>query len=311
MGDNARVWMPDAASTIAPEIDSLFYFVIWTSTIIFVGVIGAMLYFTFRYRRTAETHTPNPLPEHRLMEALWILTPLVLVMIVFTWGFKAYLRLNIAPKDSYQIQVLGKQWLWEFTYPNGVESAGELHVPVDRPVKLTMSSADVLHSFFVPAFRIKYDVLPNRYTSVWFQATKTGEFRIFCTEYCGTQHSAMLGKVVVHTETEFQEWLQTSGVGDMTPVEYGEVVFNQQNCVVCHSVDGSARVGPSLLRAFGKTESFEDGSSAVVDENYLRESILQPGARIVSGYPNAMPATYSTLRAEQVDALIAYIKSLE
>ena len=312
MGDKGTFWMPEQASALSPEIDSLFYFVFWASLILFVAVIGAMTYFAIRYRsRGDEEHTPRPLAEHKAVEVAWIVGPLILVLIVFTWGFKAYLKQNIAPADAYPIQVRASSWAWNFSYPNGTSVGTELRVPVNRPVKLTMSSDDVLHSFFVPSFRVKFDVLPNRYTSVWFEATEVGEFDIFCTEYCGTGHSAMLAKVIVQPEDEFNEWLATSGMGDMTPVEYGQVLFSQQNCAVCHSIDGTRGVGPSLKGILGRTEQFTDGTSLVADESYILESIVNPAARIVDTYPPAMPATYATLPQEQLDALVAYIASLE
>ncbi len=312
MGDKGTFWMPEQASTLAPEIDGLFYFVFWISVILFVAVIGAMTYFAIRYRRRGDgEHEPAPLAEHKSVEVAWILGPLVLVLLVFTWGFRAYLKQNIAPADAYPIQVRASSWAWNFTYPNGSAIGMELRVPVDRPVKLTMSSDDVLHSFFVPSFRVKFDVLPNRYTSVWFEATEVGEFDIFCTEYCGTGHSAMNAKVIVQSQEEFDEWLASSGMGDMTPVEYGQVLFRQQNCVVCHSIDGTRAVGPSMKGILGRTTQFTDGTSLVADENYILESIVNPAARVVNTYPPAMPGTYASLPAEQLDALVAYLSSLE
>ena len=312
MGDKGTFWMPEQASTLASEIDGLFYFVFWISLILFVAVIGAMVYFVFRYRRRGDgEHIPAPLAERKVVEIAWIAGPLILCLLVFTWGFKAFLKQSIAPADAYQIQVRASSWAWNFTYPNGTSVGSELRVPVDRPVKLTMSSDDVLHSFFVPSFRVKFDVLPNRYTSVWFEATEVGEFDIFCTEYCGTGHSAMLAKVIVQSEEDFKAWVATSGMGDMTPVEYGAVLFSQQNCAVCHSIDGTRGVGPTLKGLLGRPEQFTDGTSLIADDNYILESIINPAAKIVDTYPPAMPATYSTLQPQQLDALVAYIKSLE
>lgn len=305
--------LPDAASTLASEVDTLFNFVNVLSVLIFVGVIGAMFYFIVRYRhRRGTPHTPNPLKENIYVETGWILVPLILSMVIFTWGFKLYLKLNVVPANAYEVQVVAKQWLWEFTYPDGTKSTSELHVPVDTPVKLLMSSQDVLHSFFVPAFRIKFDVLPDRYTSVWFEATKEGEFSLQCTEYCGLQHSGMLGTVVVHSQRGFNEWLESSvDYSTLPPAEYGEILYNEQNCNACHTLDGTGAIAPSFQGLFGKTEQIDDGSSVLVDENYLRESIIDPGAQIVAGYQNAMPGIYGSLSAEQLDALIAFIKSVE
>lgn len=304
------VWLPTDASTLAPEYDSLFYFVLWTSVVIFVGVVAAMLWFTYKYRRQSPDERPELVEESKLMEISWVVIPTILVLIVFTWGFRAFIKFGVAPPDSYEITVRGQQWSWLFTYPNGVQSA-ELHVPVDRPVRLRMSSTDVLHSFAVPAFRIKQDVLPNRYAYVWFEATETGTFDVFCTEYCGTQHSGMLAEVIVQSQTEFDQWLQEAGTPEDMPLpELGERLYSQQGCQACHSVDGSDGVGPTFQNIYGTERSFTDGSSTTADENYLRQSILNPGENIVEGYQNVMPASYSSLSDREVSALVAYIRSL-
>ncbi len=308
MGENGNVWLPEGASTLAPSIDSLFYFVLIVSTILFVGVVAAMAYFAIRYRRRNASDIPSPVHESRLLEISWVVIPTILVLIVFSWGFRLYVEQGVAPPDSYKIQVQAKQWLWEFEYPNGAKAVNELRVPVDRPVQLTMSSADVIHSLFIPSFRVKYDVLPNRYTSVWFQATKTGEYDLFCTEYCGTQHSGMLAKVIVLTQDAFNEWLKTGGGNfeDMPLPEYGALLYEQQACVTCHSVDGTPKVGPTFKGLFGKNEQTESGS-ITADENYIRESIIEPQAHIVAGYPPVMPS-YASLDERQVSALIAFIQ---
>lgn len=310
MGENGNVWMPDAMSTVASEVDSLFYFVLWTSTIIFALVIVAKVYFAVRFRRKDPAEVPQPIHESKLLETAWIVIPTILVLIVFTWGFKVFVKLNSAPPDAYQITVRGKQWFWEFQYPNGTVVANEMHVPIGQPVKLLMSSEDVLHSFFIPDFRVKHDVLPNRYTSLWFEATAPGEYQIYCTEYCGTSHSGMLGKVIVQTEEEFAAWLNEQSQ-DLPPAELGANVFRQYNCGVCHSVDGTRIVGPTMKGLWGSERQFEDGGTAVADENYIRESVLNPGAHIVATYPNAMPATFGSLSAKQLDGLIAFIQTLE
>lgn len=311
MGDSGSLWMPESVSTLAPTIDNLFYFVTWVSTILFIGVVAGMVYLAWKYRRRSAEDVPEPVKESKVLEATWIVLPTLLVLVTFNWGFKAYIQAIVAPPDSYEIQVRGKQWLWEFEYPNGAITTNELRVPIGRPVKMIMSSTDVLHSFFVPAFRVKQDVLPNRYSTVWFQATKEGEYDIYCTEYCGTQHSGMLAKVMVQSQDEFNEWLESGGgnYDEMPLPEYGEVLYTQQVCNTCHSVDGSQKVGPTFQGLYGKTEQLADGSSVQVDDNYLREAILEPGASIVAGYPNVMPASYGSLNERQVSALIAYIKA--
>jgi cytochrome c oxidase subunit II len=310
MGENGTVWLPEAASTIAPEVDALFYFVYWTSAIIFVGVVAGIIYFALKYRRRDPAYVPPRSKDLHFLEMASIVIPTILVLIVFTWGFKVFVKLYAAPPDSYEITVRGKQWFWEFEYGNGAVVANEMHVPIGRPIKLNMSAEDVIHSFFVPDFRIKHDVLPNRYTSVWFEVNETGEHTIYCTEYCGTNHSAMLGKVVAEPEAEFQRWLADQNA-DRPPEEMGEQLFAQYTCNACHSVDGTPGVGPTMQGLFGNPRNLADGSSVTADENYLRESILNPTAKVAEGFAPVMPPTYSTLTAKQLDGLIAYIKTLQ
>lgn len=310
MNDGGTVWMPEGASTLAPTIDSLFYFVYWASLVIFVGVVVAMIYLAYTYRRESHADRAEVVEENKWVELSWIIAPTILVLIVFVWGFRAFVEVGVAPPDSYEIRVTGQQWLWEFEYPDGTTTTNELHVPVDRPVKLTMSSEDVIHSFFVPAFRVKYDVLPNRYTSVWFEATKEGTYKALCTEYCGTQHSTMLANVTVESQDAFENWLQSTGIPeDASPAERGEILYEQQQCNTCHSLDGTRLSGPTFQNLYGSTETLQNGETVEVDENYLRESILQPGEKIVQGFSNVMPASYSSLSEEEVTGLVAFIKA--
>ncbi len=311
MNDNGTLWLPEGASTLAPYIDSLFYFVYWASVILFVGTMAAMFYFVWKYRRRDHAEQPEKVKENIIMEASWIVVPTILVLVIFVWGFQAFIRVGTAPPDSYEIRVTASQWLWRFTYPNGTQTTNELHVPVDRPVELVMSSTDVIHSLFIPSFRVKFDVLPNRYTTLWFQATDEGEYDIFCTEYCGTQHSGMLATVVVESQGDFNEWVVTGGIDPSTlsPVEYGAALYEQQACNTCHSLDGSRLTGPSMQGLYGSTEQLADGTTVEVDDNYLRRSILEPGADIVAGYANVMPPSYSMLSEQEVSALIAFIEA--
>jgi len=310
MDDNGTLWLPEGASTIAGEVDALFYFIYWVSVIMFIGVIGTMGYFMVAYRRRSEADRPTPIKENKLVEASWIVIPTILVLIVFTWGFKSFIKLSVAPPNSYEITVRAQKWAWVFEYPDGVIS-NELHVPVSRPVKLRMSSGDVLHSFFVPEFRVKHDIVPNRYTSVWFEATRQDTFQVMCTEYCGTRHSYMLALVIVQSQDEFNRWLQESGIPeDASPAERGALLYQQQACNGCHSLDGTAVAAPSFQGLFGTERTFEDGATATADENYLRESILQSSAKIVEGYPDIMAAQRyeDRLTSEEIDALVAFIK---
>ena len=311
MNDNGTLWLPEQGSTLAPEIDGLFYFVYWVGVVLFALVIGCMIYFAFRYRRRSHADRPEPVHESKWMEAAWIVVPTILVLVIFTWGFRAFIDLQVAPPNSYEIDVQAQKWAWQFKYPNGAVTTDTLRVPVGRPVRLRMNSVDVLHSFFVPAFRVKQDVLPNRYTAVWFEATKQDTFQVFCTEYCGTLHSSMLANVVALGQDEFNAWLETGGVdpSELDPVEYGALLYRQQACVGCHSVDGSDGVGPTFQGLYGAQRQFEDGTSAVADDNYLRESIVEPSAKIVQGYPPVMPPNYASLTEDQLAALIAFIEA--
>jgi len=222
--------------------------------------------------------------------------------------------MNIAPKDALEIKATGQKWFWTFDYPNGANSMNDLVVPVGKPVKLLMSSQDVIHSFFVPDFRVKMDVLPNRYTITWFEALNVGEYDIYCTEYCGKGHSEMLGKVKVMTEDEYSAWLESAAVDipeGMSLEEAGEMLYTSKACATCHSIDGSPGVAPSFLGKFGSMERLVDGSDQLVDENYIRESILNPQSKVVLGYQPVMPTYQGVITDRQIDALIAYMKTLK
>ncbi len=305
MGD---FWLPEAASTMAPKIDSLFTFVNVVSGVLLVGVVTAMLWFMYRYRRQDPAERPSPVKESKLLEISWIVIPTILVLLVFNWGFKSFVAQKTIPDNAYEIRVQARSWGWSFEYPNGV-TTDTLYVPADEPVKTTMSSQDVIHSFYVPAFRVKQDVLPNRYTSVWFEATKEGTYDLFCTEYCGRNHSEMDAEVKVVSRTRFDEWLESAGTPDDIPLpELGEKLYTQQGCQGCHSLDGSDMVGPTWKGLYGKTDhQMADGSTVTADANYLRESILQSGAKVVEGYQNVMPS-YASLSEREVTGLVEFIK---
>jgi len=308
MNQQSSIWLPEAASTVAGDVDALFYFILVTSIILFVGVIAAMVLFAWKYRRRSPNDRPEPVYENKIVEASWVVFPTILVAVVFVWGFKVFLDLGIAPPNSYEVNVTARKWSWTFTYPNGVVSA-DLHVPVNRPVKLRMSSEDVIHSFFVPAFRVKADVLNGRYSYVWFEATRKDTFIVACTEYCGTSHSDMYSRVIVQSQDDFDNWLtENMDDGTLTPAERGERLYTQQGCFACHSIDGSVAAGPTFLGLAGNTRNFTDGTNAVADDNYLRNSIVNPAQQIVEGYDNVMPGQYAaTLSSEDIDALVAFI----
>lgn len=314
--DTTGSWyLPGQHSTIAGEVDALFDFMLVASTILFVIVCGLSVYFVVRYRRRRTVLEPTYGKDHNLtLEILWTVIPIILVGIVFVWGFTTYLKMNVVPANAMEIKVTGQKWFWSFDYPQteGVTSVNELVVPVDKPVRLLMSSQDVIHSLFIPNFRIKMDVLPNRYSVTWFEATEIGEYNLFCTEFCGRSHSEMIGKVRVLSQLDYDKWLEESeGAGEgMSQEDYGAKLYVSKACVTCHSIDGSVGTGPSFLNKFGGIEQLRDGSSLTIDENYIRESILSPNAKVVAGFAPVMPTYQGLLKDAQIDALVAYIKSL-
>lgn len=302
---------PEPTSTTAAEVDSLFYFILVVSVVFFVIIVAAMVLFVMVYReRPGDTVESSP-DHNNTLEVVWTAIPTLIVGVIFYWGFVSFLDMRLPPDNSYEIQVTGKKWIWNFTYPNG-HVDNNLHVPVDRPVRLVMSSDDVIHSLYIPAFRLKMDVIPGRYTTTWFEANTPGDYTLFCAEYCGTQHSNMLAKVVVHPSGEFEPWLENAAnfMDKMTPVEAGEILYTRRGCAQCHSVDGSAKTGPTFLDVYGTQQAMTDGSTITVDENYLRESILEPQAKVRAGYKPVMPTYQGQLKDEEISALIAYIKSL-
>lgn len=305
-------WLPDAASTGAGEVDGGWNLVLWVSAFFFVLVVGAMSYFVIRYRRRSESEFPDAPDHNTKVEIVWTVIPIVIVIGLFAVGFRGFLNQAVAPGDSLEVYVTAEKWMWTFTYPNGTTSVNELRVPANRPVKLVMSSKDVIHSFYVPEFRIKRDVVPNSYTMLWFEPTKTGEMTIACTEYCGTGHSAMLGKVQVLPEPQFQEWLESGGEEKgVPPAVAGEKLAAKLACTTCHSTDGSAKTGPSWKGLYGHQAELADGRKLPADEQYLRESITEPNAKVVKGYQPVMPAFKGLVTQKQLDDLIAYIKTLK
>lgn len=304
------LFLPPAKSTIAGDVDALFGFITITSLIIFAGILLAMILFIVKYKRKSENDVTSLNDHNNTLEVVWSIIPVFLIVYVFYWGFTDFLRLKQAPDDAYEIQVIGQKWNWAFKYANGNTSPNELHVPAGRPVKLVMQSRDVLHSFYVPDYRIKHDVIPNRYTTVWFEAIEPGESIIFCTEYCGTSHSDMIAKVIVHSSEDFDKWLKESGgrPADMPLAEYGKQLYTKSGCQTCHSLDGSNLVGPSYKGIFGSNRPFADGTSAVADENYLRTSILEPNSKVVAGFAPVMPTYQGILSDDDISAIIEFIK---
>jgi cytochrome c oxidase subunit 2 len=305
--------LPPQKSTIASDIDALFNFINLVSAVILIGIVIAMVYFVWKYKRKSDNDVTSLVDHNTTLEVTWSAIPLVLIVFVFMWGFNDFMKMRTTPGDAYEIHVTGKSWLWEYTYVNGGKVLNDLYVPAGRPIKLVMTSSDVLHSFYVPDYRIKQDVVPGRYTTVWFEVLEPGESQIFCTEYCGRSHSDMMGKVYALEQSEFDEWLKSSGgrPEDVPLAEWGQKLYASSGCQACHSVDGSAIIGPSFKGSWESQRQFADGSTGVVDENYIRESIAYPNAKLVQGYQPVMPAYDGTFSDDDLSAIIEFIKSLK
>lgn len=311
--------LPEALSTLAPKVDELYNVIFIGSAILGFSVVLPMLYFVWKYHHS-RGHKAIPTKDHKGMEIAWTFLPLIPLFILFAWGFRDFMVASVAPDNSIRIRVRAEQWLWNFEQPNGMRENGMLVVPVHEPVQLVMSSKDVLHSFYIPVFRIKMDVVPGMYTTSWFEATQTGEFQIFCAEYCGTSHSGMLAKVKVLTREQYDAYLKEGPPPPTDPAtgqpvsgaKWGEMLFQQNQCWTCHSKDGSPSPGPTFKGVFGRHEALQDGTSVDVDENYIRESVLHPQAKIVQGFTNVlMPTFQGSLSDKQIDALISYIQTIK
>ncbi|MGB3544237.1 cytochrome c oxidase subunit II [Rubrivirga sp.] len=309
--EGGSVWLPPQESTTAHEIDGLFYFILYMSILLTLIVTAAMVYFVWKYRRKSNADRPIDVHESKWLEISWITVPTLLVLVVFFWGFRAYVSTSIPPSDAITINVKAQKWAWGFEYQNGMQGFNEVWVPVNTPIRMEMTSQDVLHSFYVPEFRIKHDVIPNRFSYVWFEAPREGVYQVLCTEYCGTAHSNMGARINVVSRTEYYEILRNGppGAGPVAPAVLGEQLYTARSCNTCHSVDGSSGVGPTWL---GLWEQAKPGSDqGIADEEYLIESILYPQAYITPGYENAnMPSYEGQLNDEQLAGLVAYIRVL-
>lgn len=299
---------PEQASTVAGRVDSLYLFLVGVSVFFASLIFLLVIYFAIKYRRRSETEYPRPIEGDLRLELLWTIIPFGLTIVMFIWGASLYFTLARPPAGAIEIHAVGKQWMWKFQHPTGQREINELHVPVGRPVQLTMASEDVIHSLFVPAFRVKMDVVPGRTTVTWFEATRTGEYHLFCAEYCGTQHAGMVGRVVVMGPVQYQQWL-TGGAIAEPPASAGENLFRSLGCNACHR-PGPGALGPPVEGLFGASKKLQTGETVRVDEDYLRESILNPNAKIVAGYQPIMPPFQGQITEEGILQLIAYIKSL-
>src|ERR1700722_466091 len=305
MFDNFPLW-PDRASTTAGNVDALYIFLLIVTALMTALIFTAVIYFAARYRRRAGV-LAEQIEGSTPLELTWSIIPLFVFLAIFAWGAVVFFKGRTPPRDSTEVYVVAKQWMWKLEHAEGQREINELHVPVGRDVKLIMTSQDVIHSFFVPAFRMKQDVLPGRYTVAWLHATKAGTYHLFCAEYCGTQHSGMIGSIVVMEPAQFEAWMSGGSTGPLSAS--GEKIFAELGCVTCHRADSQGR-GPNLQGIFGKPVQLEDGRTVTADENYIRESILDPGAKVVSGFKPVMPTFQGLVSEEQLTALVAYVKSL-
>ncbi len=310
MVDEGFRLFPVRASSMAGHVDALLFFWLVVSVVVTLGIAGAIVLLAFKYRKGSKANRRQSGHSSVLLEATWIGIPFVLSMVTFAWGASVFFQLFDPPDGAMEVHVVGKQWMWKFQHPDGRREINELHVPLGQPVRLNMISQDVIHSMYVPAFRVKHDVLPGRYTQLWFEATRAGAFHMFCAEYCGTQHSLMKGRVVVMEPAEYQAWLAGTTPGQ-TPIEGGAKLFEELRCATCHRAAGPEPSRcPPLEGLFGSTVTLTDGGTVTADEAYIRESILRPNAKIVKGYPAAMPPFEGQVGAEGMNDLVAYLKSL-
>lgn len=299
---------PKEASTIAPYADALYFFLL-AMTLVGVLIVGALVFgFSIRYRKERNPEATQ-IEGSTLLEATWTIIPLVIFLVAFVWGALLYFRIYNPPTNSMNIYIVGKQWMWKAEHPGGQHEINTLHVPIGRPVQLTMISQDVFHSYSIPEFRVKREVIPGRYTSVWFNATEPGVYHLFCTQYCGTLHSGMIGTVTALTPEDYEKWTAASTSG-MSLAQNGERLFASMGCNQCHTGDAAAR-GPNLAGLYGTKVKMEDGSTQLANEAFLRDTILNPSSHIPAGYKPIMPTYQGQLSEEGLIDLVEYIKSLK
>ena len=301
-------FFPQQASAQAAEVDAIYFFMVAVTAFFSILIAALVIFFAIRYRRRHRDEVGYAIHGSLALELLWTIIPFFIVMVMFAWGAKVFFDLFRPPAGAMEIYVVGKQWMWKVQHMDGQREINELHVPVGRPVKLIMGSEDVLHSYYIPAFRVKADVIPGRYNVLWFTATKAGTYHLFCAEYCGTKHSGMIGSVIAMEPQDFQAWLGGGRASD-SPVAAGEKLFTDLACITCHRSDTQGR-GPMLANVFGKQVELQDGRTVMADEAYIRESIVNPQAKIVAGFQPIMPTFQGLVTEEQLLQLISYVKSL-
>jgi cytochrome c oxidase subunit 2 len=301
--------VPDSASTFSWQVDALYFYLSGVTLFFALLISSVLIFFVIRYRRRTPYEIPRPIAGSHKLETVWTIIPFIIAMTMFGWGARVYFTQYKAPADAIEVYVVGKQWMWKLQHATGQREINQLHVPVGRKIKLIMTSEDVIHDFFVPAFRTKADVVPGKYTTLWFEATKPGTYHLFCAEYCGMNHSGMTGSVIVMEPREFDNWL-SGNTGTSTPAAAGQQLFQSLGCSSCHGVNGEGGRGPVLQGAFGKETDLQDGGKVKVDEAYVRESIINPQAKLVKGFGPIMPTFQGQISEDQLVQLVAFIKSL-
>jgi cytochrome c oxidase subunit 2 len=300
---------PEAASSTAASVDYLYWYMSAVTVIMTTVIFLTVFIFAVKYRRRSPNEIPPAIHGSLRLEIAWSVIPFIVMLTFFWWGAEIFFANASPPPDAMDVYAVGKQWMWKVQYPEGPREINELHVPIGRPVKVTLASEDVIHSFFIPAFRVKHDVVPGRYDTMWFTPTKPGRYHLFCAEYCGTEHSGMVGWVTVMTQPDYENWLSGGGTeGSMA--QQGEKLFQTMGCSTCHLLDQQGRC-PILRGVYGSRVQLQGGGTVVADDAYIRESILNPNAKIVAGFrPDIMPTFQGQISEEGILQLIVYIKSL-
>ncbi|MDQ5844783.1 MAG: cytochrome c oxidase subunit II [Acidobacteriota bacterium] len=303
-------FVPPSASTLSGKVDALYFYLSGVTVFFTLLISGVLIFFVIKYRRRSPFEIPRPVAGSHKLETLWSVIPFIIAMSIFAWGAQVYFQMYRPPNNADEIYVVGKQWMWKIQHSTGQREINELHVPTGRKIKLIMTAEDTIHDFFIPAFRIKADVLPGRYTTLWFEATKPGTYHLFCAEYCGMNHSGMIGSVVVMQPTDFDDWL-SGNAGQQSPAVAGQQLYESLGCVSCHGAQGEGGRGPALVGLFGKQVFLTNGQTVTADEGYVRESIENPQAKLVSGFGPIMPTFQGQVTPEQLIQLMAFIKSLQ
>ncbi|MGH9908184.1 MAG: cytochrome c oxidase subunit II [Pyrinomonadaceae bacterium] len=302
-------FVPPSASTLSGKVDALYFYLSGVTIFFTLLISGVLIFFVIKYRRRTPYEIPRPVAGSHKLETLWSVIPFIIAMTIFAWGAQVFFEQSKPPKNAVEVYVVGKQWMWKIQHTTGQREINELHVPVQRKVKLIMTTEDVIHDFFVPAFRVKADVVPGRYTTLWFEATKPGRYHLFCAEYCGMNHSGMIGSVVVMEAAEFDDWL-SGNASQQSPAVAGQQLYQTLGCASCHGAAGEGGRGPALTTVFGNQVFLNNGQAVKADEAYLRESIVNPQSKLVAGFGPIMPTFQGQLTEEQLVQLIAFIKSL-